>query len=147
MKCVAEILAIRASAEVAYQEGQKRLDEQAKVDHVKRIEQTIAFCETDVNDIFVQKAEKRSNDLKYVLKCKIDTDRLGNKMILPLESEGALYADGTFSYRASETIEYDYKTFFEYLEQFCYKVTEEEYFYRNYGSGERQGAEIIVSLE
>lgn len=147
MKCVAEILAIRASAEVAYQEEQKRLDEQAKVNHVKRIEQTIAFCETKVNDIFVQKAEKRSNDLKYVLKCKIDTDRLGNKMILPLESEGALYADGTFSYRASETIEYDYKTFFEYLEQFCYKVTEEECVYCTYGSGTRKGTALTVSLE
>ena len=147
MKCVAEILEIRASAEVAYQEEQKRLDELAKIDHVNRIKQTIAFCETEVNDVLVEKAEKRSDDLTYVLKCRIDTDRLDNKIILPLESEGALYANGEISYCPSTTLAYDYETFVKYLEQFCYKITEEEYRYREYGSGLRRGTEITVSLE
>jgi hypothetical protein len=147
MKCVAEILAIREYAEAAYKIEQKRLDEEAKEEYAKRIKETIDFCETKINNALVWRAENRFNDISYNLTCVIEKDRLNNKMIIPLECESKHYANGNKSHRPSKTENYDYETFINYLESFCYIVTEEDCYYQRYNSGTQKGVMFKVCIK
>lgn len=145
MKCMAEILLIREDAERKYQEEQRRLDKEAEVKYLKRIENTIEFCETTLNDSFENQAKHRYNNFYYNMNCVIEKDRLGNKQIIPLEKDGE-YANGDISRCPSNTIKYDYNTLINYLAQFCYQVEFTESSYKRYGSGSHKSVMVTIKF-
>ena len=146
MKCMAEILAMRLEAEAEYQAEQKRLDEEAKVKYLERIEKTIEFCETTVNNHFEDAARRRVTNFYYDINCVIEKDRLGNKQIILLKIDDIRYANGNPSRSPSKTKRYDYDTLINYLAQFCYKVEFSDASYQTYGSGSHQSTMITIKF-
>jgi hypothetical protein len=142
---MAEILLIREDAERKYQEEQRRLDKEAEVKYLKRIENTIEFCETTLNDSFEEQAKNRHNTFHYDINCVIKKDRLGNKQIIPLVKNGE-YANGEVSRCPSSTIKYDYNTLINYLAQFCYQVEFAESSYKRYGSGSHNSTMVTIKF-
>lgn len=146
MKCVAEIMMIRAKAEAEYQAEQKRLDQIAHEQHTERIAKTIEFCETTINDFFVKSAQNRVEFPQFELKCEIQKDRIGNEMIIPMvKTKLSNYADGRTEHESSNE-KFDLVALAEYLEQFCYSIKTEEDFYWQYGWGQRPANKIVISL-
>lgn len=143
---MAEILAIRLEAEMEYQAEQKRLDEEAKLKYLERVEKTIEFCETTINKHFEEQAKRRVTNFYYDTDCVVDKDRLGNKQIVLLEIDSVRYANGNISKSPSRTKRYDYETLINYLAQFCYKVEFTESSYKTYGSGSHNCLKLTVKF-
>lgn len=146
MKCMAEILAIRLEAEMEYQAEQKRLDEEANLKLLERIEKTIQFCETTINKHFEEQAKRRVTNFYYDTKCVVEKDRLGNKQIILLDIDSVRYANGDISKSPSATKRYDYETLINYLAQFCYKVEFTDSSYKTYGSGSHKCLILTVKF-
>lgn len=143
---MAEILAIRLEAEIEYQAEQKRLDEQAKIEYLERVEKTIQFCETTVNKHFETQAKNRVANFYYEVNCIIEKDRLGNKEIVLLEIDDIRYANGDISRSPSKSKRYDYMTLINYLEQFCYKAEFSDSCYKSYGCGTRNSTMMTIKF-
>lgn len=147
MNCVAEIMFIRARAEIEYKEEQERLDLLAREERKEKIVKTIEYCETTINDFFVAKAQNRVVNPQFEIKCVISKDRNDFEMITPLKVVKSNYADLRTEHRPDYEIGFDFLTLKEYLEQFCYtvKVVKDEYWH--YDRGSNRANKIIISLE
>ena len=146
MLCKLELNAIKMMAEKEYEKEQKRLDEIAKekFQHIK--EETISYCENELNEIFLKKAEKRET-LAFTQKFHLKEDRLGNTLAYALKLENCTYADGGFSYCPDEKHIYDLKTMESHLKNHCFSVDYKDSNYMQYGRGCQKSTTINISAE
>lgn len=145
MKCVAEIRMMREKAERDYVAEQARLDILAVSQHKERVKNTIDFCETTVNQFFIDKAKSRVDKPCFKLFCKIKEDRIGIDTIFDMDKQKSNYADHRAEYLVGKPI-LDLETFITYLIEHCYKVTVCDSHYWTYGYGARPCSLIEVEL-
>lgn len=138
MKCALELTIIREVAETQYQEEQRVLQEQM-------VQRTIQYAEEVIGATLEQKAMNRE-PLVFIFKAKHLHWHPNDTEIVPLYSEGRMYADGTesFGFKNREYISLPLLT--EYLEKHCLKVKTSESSFRTYGCGCRGCVEIRVSV-
>ena len=134
MKCVAEIRMMKEKAERDYVAEQARLDILAVSQHKERIKNTIDFCETTVNQFFIDKAKSRVDKPCFKLFCKVGKDRIGIDTIFDMDEQKSNYADNRPEYLVGKPI-LDLETFIAYLTQHCYKVNIHDSYYWCYGCG------------
>lgn len=148
MKCVAEILEIREKALIEKAIEEAKLDEQAKAEQLEAIPRTIEYCENELNDRIVHRAKTLlSSPLwdRVTIEGDFVKDRLGKVYFCPLKRDKISYANGELSYSVDRNVKYDYELFVQYLKQFCYKVTQESWSYKCYGSGQCTGVRLIIT--
>ena len=141
MKCALELLEIKTVAIKTWEEEERLKDMEAKLKHQERITKTIEYCDTELNDYFVNLAENRK-PLSWSRKIHISEDRLGNVRFCFLYQD-TVYANGTPSFTPTENY-FDLQSFIEYLTAHCFKIEEKESCYRSYGCGSRECKEITV---
>jgi hypothetical protein len=146
MLCKLELNVIKTMAEKEYAEEQKRLDgiAQENFQHIK--EETISYCENELNKIFREKAEKREV-LTFTKKFHLEKDRIGNTLAYGLSLDGYRYADGDFSWRPDEKEVFDLKTMEAYLKEHCFSIDYEDSTYRRYGLGYLESTTMTISAE
>lgn len=145
MNCALEIMKIKEIAETEYQNEQARLDYERRCELVKITNNTIQFCENEINSKLVECAKNRYTP-KFTMKGSISTDRIGTKIFSPLILQWTKYADGSPSYIINTLIEYDVEVLTEYLERYCFNVKWQKISYKNYGTGSHTGYELIVTI-
>ena len=147
MNCVAEIMAIRLKAENEYKAEQERLDRIAHEERRQNALKTIEYCETEINDFFVESAKSRKENPQFEIRGIICEDRNGFEYICPLKQVKSKYADSRTEHRPDDEIKFDFVTLVEYLSQFCYtiKVVEDDYW--RYGWGNLISKKIVIGLE
>lgn len=146
MLCKLELKSIKMIAEREYAEEQRKLDEIAKekFQHIK--EETISYCENELNEIFLRKAEN-IEPLTFTKKFHLEKDRLGNILAYSLKLENCTYANGDESYRPDEKQIFDLKTMESHLKAHCFSIDYEDSFYKQYGFGNRKSKTIVISAE
>ena len=146
MLCKLELKSIKMIAEREYVEEQRKLDEIAKkkFQHIK--EETISYCENELNEIFIKKAENME-PLTFTKKFHLEKDRLGNILAYSLKLENCTYANGDESYRPDEKQIFDLKTMESHLKAHCFSIDYEDSFYKQYGFGNRRSKTMIISAE
>ena len=146
MLCKLELKSIKMIAEREYKEEQRKLDEIAKkkFQHIK--EETISYCENELNEIFIKKAEN-IEPLTFTKKFHLEKDRLGNILAYSLKLENCTYANGDESYRPDEKQIFDLKTMESHLKAHCFSIDYEDSFYKQYGFGNRRSRTMIISAE
>lgn len=145
MKCVAEIRMMREKAERDYVAEQARLDILAVSQYKERVKNTIDFCETTVNQFFIDEAKSRVDKPCFKLFCTIKEDRIGIDTIFDMDKQKSNYADNRAEYLVGKPI-LDLETFITYLIQHCYKVKVCDSHYWTYGYGTRPCSLIEVEL-
>lgn len=142
MKCALELITIKEIAKMEYEAEQRELDRIAKEKFENLSENTVRWCDTVLNDIFVKKAEARE-PLEAVFKMSLTKDRLGNYIFTVIEKDGLIYANGKCSYSAigQQISEKILKT---YLENLCFKVEFKEDWYKKYGWGDQKCVKVRV---
>ena len=146
MLCKLELKTIKMIAEREYMEEQRKLDEIAKEKFQRIKENTISYCENELNEIFRRKAEK-IEPLTFTKKFHLEKDRLGNILAYPLKLENCKYANGDLSYCADAKQIFDLKTMESHLKAHCFSVDYEDSFYKQYGFGDRKSKTMIISAE
>ena len=146
MLCKLELKSIKMIAEREYMEEQRKLDEIAKEKFQRIKENTISYCENELNEIFRRKAEK-IEPLTFTKKFHLEKDRLGNILAYPLKLENCKYANGDLSYCADAKQIFDLKTMESHLKAHCFSVDYEDSFYKQYGFGDRKSKTMIISAE
>ena len=146
MLCKLELKSIKMIAEREYAEEQRKLDEIAKekFQHIK--EETISYCENELNGIFLKKAEN-IEPLTFTKKFHLEKDRLGNILAYSLKLENYKYANGDLSYCADAKQIFDLSTMESHLKAHCFSVDYEDSFYKQYGFGDRKSKTMIISAE
>ena len=146
MFCKLELKSIKMIAEREYAEEQRKLDEIAKkkFQHIK--EETVSYCENELNEIFIKKAEN-IEPLTFAKKFHLEKDRLGNILAYSLKLENCTYANGDESYRPDEKQIFDLKTMESHLKAHCFSIDYEDSFYKQYGFGNRKSKTMIISAE
>ena len=146
MLCKLELKSIKMIAEREYEEEQRKLDEIAKkkFQHIK--EETISYCENELNEIFLKKAEN-IEPLTFTKKFHLEKDRLGNILAYSLKLENCTYANGDESYRPDEKQIFDLKTMESHLKAHCFSIDYEDSFYKQYGFGNRKSKTMVISAE
>ena len=146
MLCKLELKSIKMIAEREYAEEQRKLDEIAKkkFQHIK--EETVSYCENELNEIFLKKAEN-IEPLTFTKKFHLEKDRLGNILAYSLKLENCTYANGDESYRPDEKQIFDLKTMESHLKAHCFSIDYEDSFYKQYGFGNRKSKTIVISAE
>ena len=144
MKCVLELAVMRAEADKAYEQEQMRLDNEAKNAFMEATEKAINYCETVIGTHFENQAQNRK-DIEYSFKGVILTDRLGNELIAPLYKSGT-YANGSPTHKYNSKEAMALAPLKQYLEQFCFTVTQEADIYCWYGLGEQTCVRIDVGV-
>ena len=146
MLCKLELKSIKMIAEREYAEEQRKLDEIAKekFQHIK--EETIAYCENKLNEIFLKKAEN-IEPLTFTKKFHLEKDRLGNILAYSLKLENCTYANGDESYHPDEKQIFDLKTMESHLKAHCFSIDYEDSFYKQYGFGNRKSKTMVISAE
>ncbi len=146
MLCKLELNVIKTIAEKEYAEEQKRLDNIAKekFQHIK--EETISYCENELNEIFLKKAENRES-LTFTQKFHLEKDRIGNIIAYALKLDNWTYSNGDFSWRPDEKQVFDLKTMESYLKGHCFSIDYEDSTYRRYGRGSLKSTTIIINAE
>lgn len=147
MYCAAELELLKRKVENDYILEQKRLDEECEKRHLKRVERTVKFCDTVINNELVNCILKREKP-QYSMRGCTRTDRLGNEYFSLLEYEGVKYANGEKSYRIScqEEDIFDLKTMKEYLNKHCITMIVNRIHFKRYGSGAFIGEEIKIVI-
>ena len=146
MLCKLELNSIKMIAEREYVEEQKRLDEIAKEKFQRIKEATISYCENELNEIFLKKAEKRE-PLTFSKKFHLEKDRIGNTLAYSIKLDNHTYANGEFSYRPDEKQIFDLRTMESYLKGYCFSIDYEDSSYRQYGLGYLKSTTMIISAE
>ena len=146
MLCKLELKSIKMIAEREYMEEQRKLDEIAKEKFQRIKEETISYCENELNEIFLNKAENREL-LVFTKRFHLEKDRLGNILAYPLKLENCKYANGDLSYCADAKQIFDLKTMESHLKAHCFSVDYEDSFYKQYGFGDRKSKTMIISAE
>lgn len=138
---------MKAKAEAEYKAEQERLDQIAHEERRQNALKTIEYCETTINDFFVESAKSRKENPQFEIKVVIYEDRNSFEYIRPLKKVKSKYADSRTEHRPDDEIKFDLITLVEYLSQFCYtvKIVEDDYWH--YGWGNLISKKIIVSLE
>ena len=146
MLCKLELKSIKMIAEREYEEEQRKLDEIAKkkFQHIK--EETISYCENELNEIFLKKAEN-IEPLTFTKKFHLEKDRLGNILAYSLKLENCTYANGDESYRPDGKQIFDLKTMESHLKAHCFSIDYEDSFYKQYGFGNRKSKTMVISAE
>lgn len=146
MLCKLELKSIKMIAEREYAEEQRKLDEIAKkkFQHIK--EETVSYCENELNEIFLKKAEN-IEPLTFTKKFHLEKDRLGNILAYSLKLENCTYANGDESYRPDEKQIFDLKTMESHLKAHCFSIDYEDSFYKQYGFGNRKSKTMVISAE
>ena len=146
MLCKLELKSIKMIAEREYAEEQRKLDEIAKkkFQHIK--EETISYCENELNEIFLKKAEN-IEPLTFTKKFHLEKDRLENILAYSLKLENCTYANGDESYRPDEKQIFDLKTMESHLKAHCFSIDYEDSFYKQYGFGNRKSKTMVISAE
>ena len=131
MLCKLELKSIKMIAEREYAEEQRKLDEIAKkkFQHIK--EETVSYCENELNEIFLKKAEN-IEPLTFTKKFHLEKDRLGNILAYSLKLENYKYANGDLSYCADAKQIFDLKTMESHLKAHCFSIDDEDSFYKQY---------------
>lgn len=145
MNCALEIMKIKEIAETEYQNEQARLDYERRCELIKITDNTIQFCENEINSKLVECAKNRCVP-EFTIKGNIFTDRIGTKIFSPLILECTKYANGTPSYIINTSKEYNVEVLTEYLERYCFNVEWKKINYKTYGSGSHTGYELIVTV-
>ena len=147
MNCVAEIIAMRMKAEEEYRVEQELLDKLAREERKQNALKTIEYCETEINDFFVESAKNRKVNPEFEIRGIVRKDRNDFEYICPLEQIQSQYADLRTEHRPNPEIKLDFETLVEYLSQFCYIVKVVDDSYWHYGWGNMISQKIIVGLE
>ena len=145
MKCAVEIIGMKAVAIAEYELEECRKDVLAAQRFEEMKNETIQFCDSSINDAFIEKAANRE-ELKLSFKVKIMTDRLGNKYFQKIKKASCRYADGSPSYEIDDRNSYAFDSFIEYLEKHCFTVEVTDDSYRCYGFGSCDCALITVTI-
>ena len=141
-----ELNSIRMKVEREYEEEQRRLDEIAReqFQHIK--EETIAYCENELNEIFLKKAENREV-LQFTKRFHLEKDRIGNTLAYPLQIEDYIFDNGDSSYRPDKKHIFDLETMESHLKAHYFTVIYEENPYKQYGVGYQKGIDMIIHAE
>lgn len=146
MKCAIEMIMIKNEAEKNYELEQLRLDEECRKAHLETIIKTIAYCEEVIGPSLEKKAMNREIPCFTLAGC-IRKNRVGDKLFSPLTGGSRIYANGDFSYDIKYSETYDVETLKNYLEQYCYKVSFSDYYFKTYGIGRRCGDRLEVTVK
>lgn len=145
MKCAIELMAIRAKAEEDYKMEEERKDLIALKEFVETTKRTINFCENEVNNALIHRAENRSNNISVSYLVDYTYDRLGNKLFKFVTSDVRRYKDGGFSYSPKGEC-YSFDTLKNYLESHCLEVSTERIIKRKYGYGECYYTNLTINV-
>ena len=109
-------------------------------------ENTIDFCENELNNILLEKASS-GQPIRYYFKASLTKDYLGNDILQPLYLDGGIYKDGTKSLsRAFSSKEwYSVDTLKEILNTYGYTIAFRKDTYKSYGLGSRECVEIEIT--
>ena len=139
-----DFLNLKAMAILSYEIEEIEKDAQAEEDYAVFKENAIQFCDTIINEAFVELAANRKK-LSFSFLAEIGYDRIGHQIVTTLE-EGPTYANGESSLRPSE-IKFSLYEFNEYLYENEFVVGLEKATYKRYGWGEKPCIKIIVEIE
>ena len=144
MICAAEYMDIKLKAEAIAELARLMREEEKR----KRLEEihnyTKEFCDNELNQILIDNAN--NNNLETILwygtvfEYHYGIDSYG--MIYESDTR---YANGekSFNVESENTIDLEY--LIEYLNQHCFEVTTTPHNYKHYGSGEKEGFDIIIT--
>lgn len=148
MKCAIELMAIRAKAEEDYKIEEERKDLVAFKEFVEATKRTIDFCENDINDALIYRAENKNRiftSIKVDYLIDYTYDRLGNKLFKFVTSDVKRYKDGGFSYSPKGEC-YSFDTLKNYLESHCLEISTERVVKRKYGYGECDYINLTIKV-
>ena len=144
MKNANDFLNLKAMAILSYEISEIAKDTQAEEDYVIFKENAKQFCDTVINEAFVELAANRKK-LSFSFLVEISYDRIGHQIVTPLE-KGPTYANGESSFRPSE-IRFSLYEFNDYLYENGFVVGLEKATYKRYGWGEKPCIKIIVEID
>ena len=145
MKCAIELMAIRAKAEEDYKIEEERKDLIALKEFVETTKRTIDFCENEINNALIHRAESRGYNISVSYLIDYTYDRLGNKLFKFVTSDTKRYKDGSFSYSPKGEC-YSFDTLKNYLESHCLEISTERVIRRKYGYGERDYINLTIKV-
>ena len=145
MYCALELLEMKRKATEDWEKLQKVLDARAVLERVQRIEKTINWCDTVLNENLANCAKERRS-LSACYRVSFHEDRLGNLCFSFLEKENKKYANGKIS-ECSGKEDYDVEALKEYVAQHCLSYSEQGIYYYCYGFGRFNGKNIIISVD
>lgn len=131
MKCALELTAIIAEKKEEKARA-KLLKEMAEKE--ARRETTIRFCEK--TGAILEAKANRAEDLKYTFYCN---QRSKGILLMTFND----YADGRLSFRTSDS-KIDIELLKNWFAEYCFKIIIENFDYREYGFGYRNGYKITI---
>lgn len=131
MNCAAELIVMKEIAENEYRAEEKRRDMEAVQNHRKVVEDTIQFCETEINDCFVNLAKQRENLAVKMKLCPV-LNHLNYEHVQVLKKDHPV-KDRENHVPAGNV--YDLPTLKEYLEKHCFVVEAADGIFYRYGLG------------
>lgn len=110
------------------------------------MENTIDFCENELNNILLERASKGWS-ICHSFQASLEQDYLGNYILKPLHFDGITYADGTKSLVRTFNSKnwYLVDTLKEILTNYGYTISFKEDTYKHYGSGSRNCVIVTIS--
>lgn len=146
MLCKLELNIMKMTAERDYAEEQERLNELAMEKFRQTKENTIAYCENELNEVFKTKAQT-GKALIVQEEFVLEKDRIGNSVAYPLKLGDCTYADGRLSYIPNRKKMFNLETMESYLKSHCFSINYEEGTYYSYGLGRQKSTIMIISAE
>lgn len=142
MYCANEM--VNDYAKAVFEEEQRRIEMETRLAALMalRLKKTIEFCDNEISNRLKKAAEDRKNKIELYVSseyCWNETDDTFGELFLSEDK----YADGTLSYEYKERC-YSMAAFIEYLNNHCYNVKTEKYFYKRYGWGTQHGCKITI---
>ena len=136
MKCALELKILKKEAIINWLNEEAKKDEQARNKYKIACEDTIAFCENQIDNALTQKALNR-HKIKSSWKIEMSKDRVDNQLFQLIERDGRKYANGKDSYCAYGKY-YSWETLVNYLKANCLEIRLEDDSYDWYGFGTRK---------
>lgn len=145
MKCAIELMAIKAKAEEDHKIEEERKDFIALKEFIKITKRTIDYCENEINDSLIYRAEHRYPNISVDYLINYDYDRLGNKLFRFVSVDNKKYKDGSLSYSAKGEY-YSFDILKSYLESHCLETTTKNVIRRRYNYGECTYTQLTISV-
>ena len=127
-------------------EARERLNKLADEEFQQIKQNTIDYCENELNEVFDIIAQTKG-DLIVKVEFALKKDRTGNTIAYPLKLGDCTYANGRLSYVPDKKQKFDLKTMEFHLKKYCFSITYEESTYYSYGLGRQKSTIMIISAE
>ena len=138
MKTAVELLAIKHTAEMEYEE--KHLE--TKAEYLRMMENAQKLCDTFINKEMIRKAEHRER-LIMTFKIYMVTDCLNNSFFY-LVKEDVRHRKHNQYFTYDYSIGYAYNTFVEYLNLNGFDVEKFPSIYKSYDMGDHYCHELLI---